>query len=344
MTRLTSLSHGAGCACKLGFNDLTDILGHITSVPDPAVLVDASSRDDAALYRLSDDRALVATIDFFTPIVDDARDWGAIAAANALSDVYAMGGTPLFALNVTAWPRESLPFSVLGEVLQGAAEVCRAARCAVVGGHSIDDREPKFGMAVIGEVHPAQAWTNSGARPGDVLVLTKPIGTGVITTALKRDLIGADGLVEAVGSMRTLNAAAVRAGRTVTVHAATDVTGFGLLGHLRNVLRASEVAAKVNASAVPLLSQVTELASRGAIAGGSKRNLEAMTEVTWDAGVSELMRLILCDAQTSGGLLFAVPGDDAPALVTALEREGTPAAAVVGHIVPGRPGAIEVRA
>jgi len=344
MTRLTSLSHGAGCACKLGFNDLTDILGHITPAGDPAVLVDASTRDDAALYQLSEDRALVATIDFFTPIVDDPADWGAIAAANALSDVYAMGGTPLFALNVTAWPRESLPFSILGEVLQGAALVCREARCAVVGGHSIDDREPKFGMAVIGDVHPAQAWTNSGARPGDVLVLTKPIGTGVITTALKRDLIDADTLAVAVACMRTLNAGAARAGRTVTVHAATDVTGFGLLGHLRNIVKSSGVAAEVDSSAVPLLPRVTELAAQGAIPGGSRRNLEAMTEVRWDDGVNDLQRSILCDAQTSGGLLFAVPGEDATALVSALEREGTPAAAVIGRIVKGELGAIEVRA
>lgn len=343
MTRLTSLSHGSGCACKLGLNDLTDILGHVTSVADPAVLVDASTRDDAALYRLSDDRALVATIDFFTPIVDDPRDWGAIAAANALSDVYAMGGTPLFALNVTAWPRE-LPFSILGEVLQGAAEVCREARCPVVGGHSVDDREPKFGMAVIGDVHPAQAWTNSGARAGDILVLTKPIGTGVITTAFKRDLVGVEGLAEAVASMRSLNAAAARAARTVTVHAATDVTGFGLLGHLRNVLRASGVSAEVSAPAAPLLRHVMELAARGAIAGGSRRNLEAMTEVTWDDGVSELTRLLLCDAQTSGGLLLAVPPEDAPALVSALEREGTPAAAIIGRIVEGERGSIVVRA
>ena len=250
-----------------------------------ALLVGLGVADDAAVYRLTDELAIIQTVDFFTPIVDDPRDYGRIAAANSLSDVYAMGGTPLLALNVTAWPRESLPFSILGEVLQGAALVCREARCAVVGGHSIDDREPKFGMAVIGDVHPAQAWTNSGARPGDVLVLTKPIGTGVITTALKRDLIDADTLAVAVACMRTLNAGAARAGRTVTVHAATDVTGFGLLGHLRNIVKSSGVAAEVDSSAVPLLPRVTELAAQGAIPGGSRRNLEAMTEVRWDDGV-----------------------------------------------------------
>src|SRR5687768_17030126 len=181
--RLTAFSHGAGCACKLGPGELSEVLHHLPGVVDPRVLVDAATRDDAAVFRLSDDRALVATVDFFTPIVDDAGAWGAIAAANALSDVYAMGGTPLFALNLVGWPREQLPFDLLGEVLVGAGAVMERARCLVLGGHSIDSVEPLIGMAVVGEVHPDRMLTNGGARPGDVLVLTKPLGTGLLATA-----------------------------------------------------------------------------------------------------------------------------------------------------------------
>lgn len=344
VTRLTSFSHGAGCACKLGLTDLAEVLRSIPGVADPAVLVDASTRDDAAVYRLSDDRALVATVDFFTPIVDDARDWGAIAAANALSDVYAMGGTPLFALNITGWPRESLPLALLGEVLAGAAAVCAEARCAVVGGHSIDDREPKFGLAVVGEVHPARVWSNAGARPGDALVLTKPLGTGAITTALKRGLVDQAGTAAAVASMRALNAAAAAAGRTVDVHAATDVTGFGLLGHLRNILNASGVSARVQAHAVPVMPGVHALVAAGAVAGGSRRNLEAMDAVTWGDGVADTDRIVLTDAQTSGGLLFSVPPHSVEPLLRALEAAATPAAALIGAIEAGPRGAIVVEA
>ena len=342
VTRLTSFSHGAGCACKLGLADLSEVLRSLPGIADPAVLVDASTRDDAAVYRLSDDRALVATVDFFTPIVDDAATWGAIAAANALSDVYAMGGTPLFALNITGWPRETLPLSLLGEVLAGGAQVCAEARCAVVGGHTVDDREPKFGMAVVGEVHPARVWSNAGARTGDVLVLTKPLGTGVLTTALKRGLVDEAGISEAVASMRTLNAGAARAGRTVPVHAATDVTGFGLLGHLRNILNASDVGAEVRGGAVPVLAGVRELVTAGAVAGGSKRNLEAMDTVTWDRAVADVDRVVLTDAQTSGGLLFAVPPEAVEALTAALLAERTLAAAVIGTITSGARGTIRV--
>ena len=204
---------------------------------DPRILVDAATRDDAAVFRLSADRAIVATVDFFTPIVDDPYDFGRIAAANAFSDIYAMGATPLIALNLVGWPRDVIPYDVLGEVLRGGADVARAAGAFVLGGHSIDDPEPKYGMAVVGEVHPDRIVTNAGARPGDALVLTKPIGTGVLTTALKRDLLSEAELASAVAVMTTLNAAAARAMLAVGVHAATDVTGFGLLGHLHSLLR-----------------------------------------------------------------------------------------------------------
>src|SRR5205823_5489327 len=222
---------------------------------DPRILVDASSRDDAAVFQVAPDRAIVATVDFFTPLVDDPYDFGRIAATNAFSDVYAMGGTPLLALNLVGWPREGLSLELLGEVLRGGAEVAGAAGAFVLGGHSVDDPEPKYGMVAIGEVHPDRIVRNSGARPGDALVLTKPLGTGVLTTALKRDLLTEADLAPAVAAMTTLNAGAARAMLAMgkSVHAATDVTGFGLLGHARTLLEASGVAAELAAAAVPLL-------------------------------------------------------------------------------------------
>ena len=310
---------------------------------DPRVLVDAATRDDAAVVQLTADRALVATVDFFTPIVDSAYDFGRIAAANALSDVYAMGGTPFFVLNIVGWPRDTLPLELLGEVLQGGADVAREAGALVLGGHSVDDPEPKFGMVAIGEVHPARVVTNAGARPGDTLVLTKPLGTGVLTTALKRDLLGEADVAPAVGAMTTLNAGAARAMLAVGVHAATDVTGFGLLGHLHSLLQASGVAAEVRSAAVPLLPRAREMAERGAIPGGTTRNTQSLGDtVSFAAGVDRALRVLLADAQTSGGLLLAAPADRVDALVAALEHERTPAAAVIGRIVAGAPGRIAV--
>ena len=310
---------------------------------DPRILVDAATRDDAAVFRLTADRAIVATVDFFTPIVDDPYDFGRIAAANAFSDVYAMGGTPLLALNLVGWPRDTLPYDLLGEVLRGGGDVARAAGAFVLGGHSIDDPEPKYGMAVVGEVHPDRITTNAGARPGDALVLTKPIGTGVLTTALKRDLLSEAELAPAVAAMTTLNAAAARAMLAVGVHAATDVTGFGLLGHLHSLLEASGAAAEVTAQAVPLLPHARDMAARGAVPGGTQRNLTSLADaVSFAVGVEETTRVLLCDAQTSGGLLIAVPPDKTEALVTALAREQAPAAAVIGRVVAGPPGRVAV--
>ena len=310
---------------------------------DPRILVDAATRDDAAVFRLTADRAIVATVDFFTPIVDDPYDFGRIAAANAFSDVYAMGGTPLLALNLVGWPRDTLPYELLGEVLRGGGDVARAAGAFVLGGHSIDDPEPKYGMAVVGEVHPDRITTNAGARPGDALVLTKPIGTGVLTTALKRDLLSEAELAPAVTAMTTLNAAAARAMLAVGVHAATDVTGFGLLGHLHSLLEASGAAAEVTAQAVPLLPHARDMAARGAVPGGTQRNLTSLADaVSFAVGVEETTRVLLCDAQTSGGLLIAVPPDKTEALVTALAREQAPAAAVIGRVVAGPPGRVAV--
>jgi selenide, water dikinase len=311
---------------------------------DPRILVDASTRDDAAVYRLTPDRAIVATVDFFTPIVDDAYDFGRIAATNAFSDVYAMGGTPLFALNLVGWPRDKLPYELLGDVLRGGADIAKEAGAFVLGGHSVDDPEPKYGMVAIGEVHPDKIVTLARAQPGDALVLTKPIGTGVLSTALKRDLASAADLAPAVKSMTTLNAGAARAMLATGAHAATDVTGFGLLGHLHNMLSASGVAAQIDSAAVPLLPKALELAERGAVPGGTKRNRDALTpHVTFAAGVAEPLRTLLFDAQTSGGLLIAVAADRVGQLITALQREGTLAAARIGAIVKGAAGAIEVR-
>lgn len=295
------------------------------------------------MFRLSPDRALVATVDFFTPIVDDPAAWGAIAAANALSDIYAMGATPLFALNLVGWPRDRVPFEVLGEVLRGAAEVAARARCLQLGGHSIDAVEPTFGMAVIGEVHPDRMLTNAGACAGDLLVLTKPLGTGILATALKRDALLEAGMAEAVRSMTTLNDGAARAALKVGVSAATDVTGFGLLGHLTNLLDASKVAAELSFGNLPLLPHARNLATRGVVPGGTERNLEAATRVEWDLELSAADRYLCVDAQTSGGLLLVVPSENRDALLSELQAEQTPAAAVIGRVIEGPPGHVRVR-
>ena len=297
------------------------------------------------MYQLTPDRAIVATVDFFTPIVDDAYDFGRIAAANAFSDVYAMGGTPLLALNLVGWPRDTLPYELLGDVLRGGGDIAKEAGAFVLGGHSVDDPEPKYGMVAIGEVHPHRVITLARARAGDALVLTKPIGTGVLTTALKRDLATPAEISAAVTSMATLNAGAARAMRATGggVHAATDVTGFGLLGHLRNMLTASGLAAELEAAAVPLFSNAVALAERGAIPGGSKRNRDTLSpDVKFGADVPEAIRVLLFDAQTSGGLLIAVDPDRAGALIATLEREGTPAAARIGRLTRGVAGTITV--
>jgi len=297
------------------------------------------------VYQLTPDRAIVATVDFFTPIVDDAYDFGRIAATNAFSDLYAMGATPLIALNLVGWPRDTLPYELLGDVLRGGADIAKEAGAFVVGGHSVDDPEPKYGMVAIGEVHPDRILTLARARAGDVLVLTKPIGTGVLSTALKRDLATAADLAPAVKSMTTLNAGGARAMRALgeKVHAATDVTGFGLLGHLHNMMNASGTAAELDAATVPLLPRAMELAERGTIPGGTKRNREALNaHVKFGAEVPEPLRVLLFDAQTSGGLLISVEAGQADALVNALEREGTPAAVRIGRVARGTPGSITV--
>jgi selenide, water dikinase len=314
--RLTALSHGAGCACKIPAGALHPLLAELPRSGDPALLVGHESADDGAVYRVSDDLAIVTTVDFFTPIVDDPYDFGRVAATNALSDVYAMGGRPLTALNLVAYSLEQLGDGPLREILRGGADVAAAAGVAVVGGHSIDDAEPKYGMAVTGTVHPDRLLRNSTARPGDALYLTKPVGGGVASTAAKRE-VAPDGLVEAaVAVMTTLNREASEAALAADASAATDVTGFGLLGHLHELALASGVAAEVNARAVPAIGGVLDLlrSAEPPIAGGTRRNRDWVEPcVDWDDAVPEELRWLLCDAMTSGGLLVAArPGSGAP--------------------------------
>jgi selenide,water dikinase len=307
--KLTELSHGAGCACKIGAAELREIRAGLPTFSDPRLLVGLDPADDAAVYELSDELALVQTLDFFTPIVDDPRDFGRIAATNALSDIYAMGARPLLALNIVAFSVERLGGEVLAEILAGGAEVAAAAGVAIGGGHSIDDPEPKYGMTVSGVVHPDELLTAAGGKAGDELYLTKPVGGGLITTAAKRG-IAEDAWVEAaVAAMTTLNAEAAEAARACGAHALTDVTGFGLLGHLHEVCEASGVGAEINAAAVPALPGALGLAASGkAEARGSRRNAEDAARFTaWSDEVPPERRALLTDAMTSGGLLAAVP-------------------------------------
>ena len=330
---LTSLSHGAGCGCKLSAADLRPIVAGLPAVTDPRVLVASDTADDAGVVRLTDELALVQTVDFFTPIVDDPYAFGRIAATNALSDIYAMGGVPVAALNLVAYPLETLGPEVLAEILRGGGDAVAAAGASVVGGHSIDDPEPKYGLAVTGTVHPDAVLTNAGGAPGDALVLTKPVGAGAVATAIKRGLADAALVARAIEVMTTLNASAAAAAREAGAHALTDVTGFGLLGHLHELAAASGLAAEVDAAAVPAIDGVLALLEgEDALAGGSRRNradAERFTE--WDDAVEEPRRRLLCDAMTSGGLLAAVPPGAA--------MEGC----VVGRLAAGEPGTILVR-
>ncbi len=343
--RLTALSHGAGCACKLPLSALDELMaslgpGVFGGAASADLLVGAVEGDDAAVLRLDSERALVLTTDFFTPIVDDAGDWGRIAAANALSDVYAMGGKPLIALNLAAWPGETLPLSLLADVLRGGAAKAAEAGCLVVGGHTIDDPEPKYGMAVVGLAAPTRLLTVNAAHPGDTLVLTKAIGTGVVATAHKRGAAPPEVLAAAVTSMTTLNAAASEAALAAGVVAATDVTGFSLLGHLHRMLRASGCSAVLHASAVPLLPGALDLTAEGYISGGTRANIAYLGP--WVALAPEVpvaAAVLLQDAQTSGGLLLATADPDG--LLAELSQRDV-IAAVIGHVQDGAAGRIEV--
>jgi selenide,water dikinase len=300
---------------------------------DPALLVGADTLDDAAIYRLNDEVALVQTVDFFTPVVDDPYDFGRIAAANALSDVYAMGGRPLTALNIVCFPIGTLPLEYLGRILAGGAETARLAGATIVGGHTIDDPEPKYGLAVTGVIRPGDQSTNAAAAPGDLLVLTKPLGTGMISTAIKRGTALSAAVGAATVSMATLNRDAAEVARQHGVRAVTDITGFGLLGHLSEMCRASRVGADLWLDRLPLLPGVEDLAKEGVVPGGTKRNLEHVLPFTeFEAVIEDWWRLIAADAQTSGGLLLAVAEERVAQLVKALEEKDVPASAVIGRI------------
>ena len=300
---------------------------------DPNLLVGFESGDDAAVYRLNDQQALIFTVDFFPPVVDDPFSFGAVAAANSFSDVYAMGGTPICALNIVGFPAD-LPKGILSEIMRGGYTKAQEAGCLIAGGHTVDDQEPKYGLAVVGLVQPELQVTNAGAQAGDVLVLTKPLGTGIITTAGKQGVVGAAVLEEGVRVMSRLNAAASRAMMKVGVNSATDVTGFGLVGHLRGMMAASGTTARIAFSRVPVIEGAWELLESGVAPGGTHRNLEGVgSHVDWDLGITVNQKLLLCDAQTSGGLLISVSEERTEALLAELEAQGVEGSVVVGEVV-----------
>ena len=341
--RLTAFAAGGGCATKIAQADLAGMLGSL-GLPsdDPDLLIGSDTGDDAAVYRLRSDLALVMTTDFFAPVVDDPEDYGAIAATNALSDVYAMGGEPRVALNLVAWPApEILPFSILETVLRAGAEVVRTAGAVVAGGHSVRDQEPKFGLAVVGTVHPDRVMSNAAGRPGDVLILTKPLGTGIVSNATKLSEAPPEVVAAAIATMRTLNRDAATAALDAGVRCCTDVTGFGLLGHARNISMGSRCAIEIDARDLPLLPGVEELVAAGLIPGGSRRNLAFADTWTEWIGADELTRVMVTDAQTSGGLLICCPEAASAELRASIEGVGG-LAAVVGRLREGAAGAMTV--
>jgi len=310
------------------------VLRQIPIVFDPNVIVGRLGADDAAVYKLSDDLAVVQTVDFFTPVVDDPYTFGSIAAANALSDVYAMGARPAMALNIAGFPIDKLPLDVLVEILRGGSDKVEEAGISIAGGHTIEDTEPKYGLVVMGLVHPDRIMTNSGAKTGDVLILTKPIGTGIISTAMKAEVAHQESIDAAVEVMSTLNKTAAEKMLEVGVNSCTDVTGFGLLGHLYEMVSASQVGAEISYEKVPLIPGTWELADDLIIPAGTSRNHEYLSDhVIWGDEIEYEQQMILCDAQTSGGLLVSVPAEKSEALIKALEESGALAAARIGKIV-----------
>lgn len=331
--RLTQYTHGLGCACKIRPQHLEEILKKIQTIPSEYTQVGFETSDDAAVFRLTDDISLVSTVDFFTPIVDDPFDFGRIAAANSLSDIYAMGGKPIFALNIAAFPEKRLPMKVLERILEGAQHIAHKARIPILGGHTIEDNEPKFGLAVTGTVHPDAIWRNVGSQPGDALILTKPIGIGILSTALKRGLLDDAARNAIVNIMSELNAAAADIIREFPIHACTDITGFGLLGHLYEMLIDGDISARIISSKVPVIPNTVEMVRRNVIPGGTDANMNYLKgHIQWDDKVSSVFRVIFCDAQTSGGLLVATPEPNAAEMVKRLKESGVTSASVIGKI------------
>lgn len=322
---------------------MAQVLGHLPPVTDPNVLVGYDTADDAAIYRLTPDIATVQTVDLFPPVVDDPYHYGAIAAANSLSDVYAMGARPVTALNIICFPGGSLSMDILVQILKGSADKIAEAGVSLVGGHTLEDPEPKYGLCVMGVVHPDKIVTNSGARPGDILVLTKPLGIGILTTGLKADQIGEDAIARVVEVMERLNREAAEAMVEVGVNACTDITGFGLMGHMYEMVHGSGVGARVRFSQVPVLPEVWPLVEERIVPGGTYANMEYLKErLRWNEAVSQEARIVLCDAQTSGGLLISVPRERLDALLGGLERRRVPDVAVIGEILDGPAGIIQI--
>ncbi|GGB47748.1 selenide, water dikinase SelD [Virgibacillus dakarensis] len=341
--RLTTLSSKGGCGCKIGPADLSQVLRALPpTVKNPNLLVGLDTSDDAGVYKLNDDTALVQTVDFFTPIVDDPYAFGQVAAANAISDVYAMGGKPITALNIVAFPISSLDKGILAEILRGAGDKLAEAGVSLVGGHSIDDKEPKFGLAVTGTVHPDKVRTNTGAKPGDKLILTKPIGVGIYSTSIKNDLLSEEEINRVTEVMTTLNKKAAETMESYDVHACTDVTGFGLLGHASEMAKGSNVEIRIIKDQVPVLPRIKELAESGAVPGGTKNNFDHVKDiVSFPESLDQTDKWILCDAVTSGGLLISAADDDANALLAALQDKGVEAQ-IIGEVTEGKNGQITV--
>lgn len=346
--RLTALSHGGGCGCKVAPGVLAEILRRSGSLPvPPELLVDGSTADDAAVYRLNAEQALVATTDFFLPIVDDPHDFGRIAATNAISDVYAMGGRPILALALVGMPLQQLGADVVGRILEGGAEACRRAGIPIGGGHTIESVEPLYGLVALGLVHPERIRRNSEARPGDRLILGKGLGVGVLAAALKRDQLDSAGYAALLASTTTLNTAGPELAELAGVHALTDVTGFGLAGHGLEMARGSGCSLRLHWPSVPLLDQARDLAAAGCITGASGRNWAACgDQVSLPAGFSPLEQALLCDPQTSGGLLVSCAPAAAGAVLEILRRHGCGQAAEIGQVeaAAGQPGlVVEIR-
>lgn len=343
--KLTSYTTKGGCGCKISPDALSSVLKNLPlpAVRDPKLLVGLETSDDAGVYQLTDELALVQTLDFFTPIVDDPYWFGQIAAANAISDVFAMGGKPITVLNIVGFPISKLDPSILTEILRGAADKVAEAGAVLVGGHSIDDPEPKFGLAVTGTVHPDRVLTNASAKPGDVLILTKPIGVGIQTTAIKRDALSAEQTELVMNVMATLNKYAAEVMASFPVNACTDVTGFGLMGHALEMAEGSQVGIRIYQNEVPVLPGTRELAEQGIIPGGSKSNFRwAADRVQFPAQMDELDRLILCDAITSGGLLISLPAAEGERLLADLHTKGIEWARIIGEVTTDHPGIISV--
>lgn len=343
--KLTSLTQKGGCGCKISPDALSAVLKNLPQPEkrDPRLLVGVETSDDAGVYQLTDDLALVQTLDFFTPIVDDPYWFGQIAAANAISDVFAMGGKPLTVMNIVGFPIHKLDPSILTEILRGAADKVAEAGAVLVGGHSIDDQEPKFGLAVTGTVHPSRVLTNAGAKPGDVLILTKPIGVGIQTTAIKRDALSREQTELVMQIMAALNKYAAECMQDFPVHACTDVTGFGLMGHALEMAEGSHVGIRIRHSQVPVLPGTRELAAQGIVPGGSKSNYRWVGDrVRFPEELDEIHRLILCDAVTSGGLLISLPAADADRLLEKLHAAGVEWARIIAEVTDEHPGHIVV--